>query len=101
MYWSAQGEAPTQTSTVYRIPAGWLYLEAELAAASSSSRAALGQKPVLLWSAGVVKVEQAVGLLKAASRMVPCGKFAATAVVVVVPPTTATPPAPQPPEPSP
>jgi len=33
------------------------------------------------WNAGVLKVEQSVGLLGAASKMIPCGKFEARTVL--------------------
>jgi hypothetical protein len=66
IYWSSQDETNTQTSTTYSIPEGWLYFEADL----------LAGKPVQ-WSEGVIKVEQSMGLLGAASRMIACGKFVA------------------------
>jgi hypothetical protein len=70
IYWSSQDETTTQTSTTYSIPEGWLYFEADLSVSKTPG------KPVQ-WSEGVVKVEQPMGLLGAASRMIPCGKFVA------------------------
>lgn len=70
IYWTSQAEQSTQTSTTYSIPEGWLYFEAELTASK-------GPGKLVQWSDGVVKVEQSMGLLGAASRMIPCGKFRA------------------------
>jgi len=73
VFWTDEDEKTSQTSTVYSIPEGWMYGEAEL------------NKPVgkaVQWNDdGVLKVERSMGLLGAASRMIPCGKFFARALV--------------------
>jgi hypothetical protein len=68
IYWSNEEEKSTQTSTTYSIEAGWMYGEAILTASARGE---------LQWNDGILKVEQSMGLLKAASRMIPCGKFSA------------------------
>ena len=68
VYWSTQDQRSIQTQTVYQIPEGWLYGEAEIKVSGTG----------IAWSEGVLKVEQSVGLLGVASKMVPCGKFVAT-----------------------
>ena len=86
VYWSKDEEKSTQTSTVYTIPKGYLYFETAISSkrqqpsqprADSNSVAALVQ-----WSDddAVLKVERSMGLLGAASRMIPCGKFRAKLV---------------------
>jgi len=86
VYWSKDEEKSTQTSTVYTIPEGYLYFETAISSkrqqpsqprADSNSVAALVQ-----WSDddAVLKVERSMGLLGAASRMIPCGKFRAKLV---------------------
>ena len=68
IYWSDEEEKSIQTSTTYTIQAGWLYGEAELTTNARGD---------MLWNDGILKVEQSMGLLGAASRMLPCGKFVA------------------------
>lgn len=70
VYWSTEEERSTQTQTVYEIPEGWLYGEAQV-------KGGVGARSIQ-WSEGVLKVEQAVGLLGVGSKMVPCGKFVVT-----------------------
>ena len=70
VYWSSQEEASTRTSTVYTIPAGWMYGEAELMK--------LAGKTVQWTEDGVLKVEIPTGILGASLRMIPCGRFSAT-----------------------
>ena len=72
IFWSDEADKTTQTSTTYSIPAGWMYGEAEL----SSNRPG-----VIQWNNGVLKIEQAAGLMGAGSKMVPCGKFTAATLV--------------------
>jgi hypothetical protein len=68
--WSQEPDQTRRTSTVYSIPKGWMYGEAELAT---------GVKPgTIVWRNGILKVEQAVGLLGVASKLTPCGRFTAT-----------------------
>jgi hypothetical protein len=66
IYWSDEEEQSTQTSTTYTIPAGWLYGEATLTTNARGD---------MQWNDGILKVEQSIGLLGVASRMIPCGKF--------------------------
>lgn len=80
IYWSTQNEQTTQTSTTYSIPEGWLYFDAELVASKAPG------KPIQWSDGGVVKVEQSMGLLGAASRMIPCGKFSAKPMTIAPPP---------------
>jgi hypothetical protein len=69
IYWSSdQAEQTTRTSTIYSIPEGWLYFEAELASSKAPGKS-------IQWVDGILKVEQSKGLLGAASVMIPCGKF--------------------------
>lgn len=68
IYWSDEAEKSTQTSTTYTIQAGWLYGEATLTT---------NVRGDMQWSDGILKVELSMGLLGAASRMIPCGKFVA------------------------
>ena len=70
--WSNEPDQTRQTSTVYSIPDGWMYGEAELAAGSNAG--------TIVWRNGILKVEQAVGLLGVASKLSPCGRFSATEV---------------------
>ena len=71
VFWSKSDEKTTQTTTAYTIPAGWLYGEAKI------TKNARGQ---LLFSEGVLKVEQTTGMFGIASKMVPCGRFDANVV---------------------
>jgi hypothetical protein len=68
IYWSEADETSTQTSTSYTINAGWMYGEAVLTTNARGD---------VQWNDGILKVELSMGLLGAASRMVPCGKFVA------------------------
>jgi hypothetical protein len=68
IYWSDEEEKSTQTSTTYTIPSGWVYGEATLTTNARGD---------MQWNDGILKVEQSMGLLGAASRMLPCGKFVA------------------------
>jgi hypothetical protein len=68
IYWSDEEEKSTQTSTTYTIQAGWIYGEAILTTNARGD---------MQWNDGILKVEQSMGLLGAASRMIPCGKFVA------------------------
>lgn len=67
VYWSNEQEKSTRTQTVYSIPEGWLYGESNLKLGGTG-------KPIQ-WSEGVLKVEQAMGLLGVTNKMTPCGKF--------------------------
>jgi hypothetical protein len=73
VYWSSEADKSLQTSTVYSIPAGWLYGEASISANAKGNTQ---------WSEGVLKIEQETGLLGVSTKMVPCGKFTAKEVVV-------------------
>ena len=69
VFWSDEPDKVSRTATVYSIPEGWMYGEAELIA---------GGRPGLVnWNDAVLKVEQSTGLLGAGSKMVPCGIFEA------------------------
>lgn len=67
VFWSQEEEKTTQTSTVYSIPEGWLYFDANISRGKSS----------IAFDSGILRVEQSQGLLGIASKMVPCGKFTA------------------------
>jgi len=69
VFWSNQEEVNTSTSTTYNIPPGWLYGDIEIA---------YGVNPgtFIMKGDGILRVEQRLGLLGAASKMVACGKFA-------------------------
>ena len=70
--WSNEPDQTRQTSTVYSIPEGWMYGEAELVPGSKAG--------TVVWRDGILKVEQTVGLLGVSSKLSPCGKFSATEV---------------------
>lgn len=67
--WSDEPDKTRQTSTVYSIPEGWMYGEAELVSGSKAG--------TVSWRNGILKVEQAVGLLGVATKLSPCGRFSA------------------------
>jgi hypothetical protein len=67
VFWSQEEERTTQTSTVYSIPEGWLYFDANVSRGKSS----------VAFDSGMLRVEQSQGLLGVATKMVPCGKFTA------------------------
>ena len=71
VFWSNEPDKQIRTSTVYSIPEGWLYGEAVVSSNRPGS---------VIMKEGVLKIEQAVGLLGAGSRMAPCGRFEATMV---------------------
>lgn len=71
--WSDQSDQELRSSTVYKVPEGWLYGEAVV------SRNAKGEAK---WEECVLKIEQTAGLLGAGSKMVPCGKFAVASQVI-------------------
>jgi hypothetical protein len=85
IYWSQENESITETSTLYTIPEGWLYLETDLSRKNNGNvqwtntnvmnRSPAAAAATSSSSSGIVKVEQAMGFLGIASRMIPCGKF--------------------------
>jgi hypothetical protein len=70
VYWSGQDEVTSQTSSTYSIPSGWVYADVQVVA---------GRQPGTFDfdGDGVLRIEKSMGLLGAASKLVPCGKFAA------------------------
>jgi hypothetical protein len=80
VYWSKndEGDRVLETSTTYTIDPGWIYGEATISSAKGGAGG--GEKAAVRWSEGVLKVERATGLLGAATRMVPCGKFVVRSV---------------------
>ena len=74
VYWSSQEETSSRTSTVYTIPAGWLYGESELIKPA-------GKKTVQWTGDGVLKVEIQTGILGASLRMIPCGRFSSKSLL--------------------
>ena len=69
VFWSTQEEINTSTSTTYSIPPGWLYGDIEIAHGVNAGT-------LTMKGEGILRVEQKMGLLGAASKMVACGKFA-------------------------
>ena len=67
IYWSNDDEKSVQTTSAYSIPPGPLYGDARLETGN--------QVGVFKWSEGVLRVEQAAGLLGAGRKMIPCGRF--------------------------
>lgn len=67
VFWSKEEEKTTETSSTYNIPAGFIYGDATIE--SGSKPGVIGMKD------GVLTVEKTMGLLGAASKMVPCGGF--------------------------
>ena len=61
-----------QTSSTYSIPAGFIYCDATIE--NGSKPGVIGMKD------GVLRVEKTMGLLGAASKMIPCGGFEAKQV---------------------
>lgn len=76
VFWSDEAEVSRQTSTEYNIPAGWLYGDISVGYGSSPGTLATTGD-------GVLRVEQKMGLLGAASKMIACGKFTARSLVDV------------------
>lgn len=72
VYWSREDEKTTETSSTYSIPAGFMYADATIVSGS--------QPGVVDMKDGVLRVEQTMGLLGAASKMVACGGFEAKSV---------------------
>lgn len=74
VFWSkTEEDAITKTSTEYTIPPGWVYADVDVT---------YGSRPgTLVMQDGMLRVEQTMGFLKAASKMVPCGTFRGTLVV--------------------
>ena len=68
--WSDEPDKTRQTSTVYSIPEGWMFGEAELASGAKAG--------TVTWRNGILKIEQAVGLLGVATKLSPCGRFSAS-----------------------
>jgi hypothetical protein len=62
----------SEASTIYNIPEGWLYGEADLSGSSNKQK--------MQWDNCILKVEKSLGLLGATSKMVPCGKFIARTI---------------------
>ena len=69
--WSDRPDQKLSSSTVYSIPEGWIYGEATI------SRDSRGNTK---WENGILKIEQAAGLLGAGSKMTACGKFEASTI---------------------
>lgn len=72
VYWSDEEEKTRQTSSTYRIPPGFIFLDFSIGYGS--------QPGTLKMKNGVLRVEQNLGFLGAASKMVPCGAAAAKCV---------------------
>lgn len=70
VFWTDEPEKSVQTSTTYSIPPGFVY--GDIAVGT-------GNRPGIIQAQddGILRVEQKMGLLGAASKLVPCGKFAA------------------------
>ena len=69
VFWSDQPEATRQTSSQYSIPPGWVYGDIQV----RTSRP--GVLDLKTGGSGVLRVEQAVGLLGVATKLVACGTF--------------------------
>jgi hypothetical protein len=73
VYWKSDEEEKTiQTSSSYSIPPGFIFADFSIGYGS--------QPGTLKMKDGVLRVEQKLGLLGAASKMVPCGAATATCV---------------------
>ena len=68
IFWSDEPELTLQTSSQYSIPPGWVYGDVKIGS---------GTRPgtIDFKSSGVLRVEQTMGLLGAASKLVACGTF--------------------------
>jgi hypothetical protein len=71
VFWSDQPEVTRQTSSQYSIPPGWVYGDIKIKISTSRP----GTLDLKSGGCGVLRVEQAVGLLGAASKLVACGTF--------------------------
>jgi hypothetical protein len=73
VFWSEQPEATRKTASSYNIPPGWVYCDI---------RIGYGSRPGTIdpKGDGVLRVEQRMGLMGAASKLVACGKVVVTAV---------------------
>jgi hypothetical protein len=70
VYWSGEDEVTSQTSSTYSIPPGWVYADVRVVAGRQTGTFDFDAD-------GVLRIEKSMGLLGAASKLVPCGKFAA------------------------
>lgn len=71
--WSDEPSKERKASTQYTIPQGWMYGEAEVSCSAQTGSS-------IAWKNCILKIEKAVGVLGAGSRMAPCGKFEARSV---------------------
>lgn len=69
VYWSGEDEVKSQTSSTYSIPPGWVYADVRVVAGRQTGTFEFDAD-------GVLRIEKTMGLLGAASKLVPCGKFA-------------------------
>lgn len=70
VYWSGEDEVTSQTSSTYSIPPGWVYADIRVVTGRQTGTFDFDAD-------GVLRIEKSMGLLGAASKLVPCGKFAA------------------------
>eukprot|EP00551_Chaetoceros_affinis_P015958 CAMPEP_0203692606 /NCGR_PEP_ID=MMETSP0091-20130426/4746_1 /ASSEMBLY_ACC=CAM_ASM_001089 /TAXON_ID=426623 /ORGANISM="Chaetoceros affinis, Strain CCMP159" /LENGTH=373 /DNA_ID=CAMNT_0050563483 /DNA_START=1 /DNA_END=1122 /DNA_ORIENTATION=- len=86
VYWSDQDEVRRKSSATYSIPSGIIYAEASIGYGSTPgtlvmANAAAGAMAMEKSApAGLLKVEQKMGVLGLSSKMVSCGKFSAQMV---------------------
>mmetsp|Transcript_20724 Transcript_20724/g.26757 ORF Transcript_20724/g.26757 Transcript_20724/m.26757 type:complete len:284 (-) Transcript_20724:192-1043(-) len=71
VFWSGEPDQVSRTATVYSVPEGWMYGEAEVTGGSAGS---------VSWQNTVLKIDQPTGLFRAGTTMVPCGIFVAKLV---------------------
>jgi len=90
VYWSEGGNVERKSQATYSIPAGWVYGEAgvgygnvpgkfDMAPLERSS--AVGDNDGTRGPTGMFRFERKIGILGAASKMLPCGMFSAEMVV--------------------
>jgi hypothetical protein len=70
IYWSDEEEVSLQTSSSSSIPPGWVYGDVPIQAGRQPGTFDFGGD-------GLLQIEQKMGLLGVATKMVPCGKFQA------------------------
>ena len=71
--WSNAEEVSTSTSSTYSVPPGWVYCD--IGVVPKTNKSGGDRTFEFAPEGGVLRVEQKMGLLGAASKLVACGKF--------------------------
>lgn len=73
VFWSKEEDTVTKTSSTYSIPKGFIYADASIGY-GKPGELVMGDANQ---NTGILRVEQRMGVLGAATKMVACGKFSA------------------------